>query len=195
MRILRSADYRRMPWKNGGGETREIAVSPAGATLESLDWRVSLASVATDGPFSVFKDVQRTLCVIQGAGIELRVGDADPTSLHVTSEPFSFDGEASTRARLIDGPIEDLNVMTRCGRFRHTVKRCAIDGEIPLSTEASTLMIYCQRGDVTCHAGAESASLRWDDSACFDEVADIRLATSWTAEIIVVELHPVTSSR
>ncbi|WP_431460998.1 HutD family protein, partial [Klebsiella pneumoniae] len=33
MRILRAADYRSMPWKNGGGVTTEIAVSPAGAGL------------------------------------------------------------------------------------------------------------------------------------------------------------------
>ena len=26
--ILRAKDYRRMPWKNGGGETVEIAVFP-----------------------------------------------------------------------------------------------------------------------------------------------------------------------
>ncbi|TIV74879.1 MAG: HutD family protein, partial [Mesorhizobium sp.] len=31
MRILRAADYRVMPWKNGGGTTTEIAVSPDGA--------------------------------------------------------------------------------------------------------------------------------------------------------------------
>ena len=39
MRILRGADYKRMPWKNGGGETVEIAVSPEGAALSDFDWR------------------------------------------------------------------------------------------------------------------------------------------------------------
>ncbi|MDP1908248.1 MAG: HutD family protein, partial [Hyphomicrobium sp.] len=43
MRILRAKDYRRMPWKNGGGETTEIAISPEGAALDSFDWRVSMA--------------------------------------------------------------------------------------------------------------------------------------------------------
>ncbi|MEJ1966813.1 MAG: HutD family protein [Gammaproteobacteria bacterium] len=85
--IVRSADYRRMPWKNGGGETREIAVSPAGAALDALDWRVSLATVASDGPFSVFSGVTRTLSVIRGAGINLQVGDAPPRALMQSSEP------------------------------------------------------------------------------------------------------------
>lgn len=188
MRILRSADYRRMPWKNGGGETREIAVSPAGATLETLDWRVSLAAVAEHGPFSVFKGVQRTLCVIRGAGIQLQVGDGAPTALYTTSEPFTFDGEATTSARLIDGPIEDLNVMTRRGRCSHRVRRLVLNDAFDLEPSAQSLLIYCQRGDLACVAGPASGNLYSDDSAMFDEpAAPIRVVTTQTAEIIVVE--------
>jgi len=61
MKILRSADHKRMPWKNGGGETVEIAISPQGAGLADFDWRVSMATVASDGPFSVFPGIDRTL--------------------------------------------------------------------------------------------------------------------------------------
>ena len=60
MRVLRAADYPRMPWKNGGGETAEILVEPAGAPLDSFDWRLSMARVAADGPFSLFPGVERT---------------------------------------------------------------------------------------------------------------------------------------
>src|SRR5690349_8702881 len=121
MRLLRSSDYRRMPWKNGGGETRQVAVWPAGASLDALDWRVSLATVASDGPFSTFAGVTRTLCVIQGAGIELSIRDEPPQALYTSSEPCTFDGEAPASASLIRGPIVDLNVMSRRGRFRHRV--------------------------------------------------------------------------
>jgi environmental stress-induced protein Ves len=177
-----------MPWKNGGGETREIIVSPAGATLETLDWRVSLATVAADGPFSVFKGVQRTLCVIQGAGIQLQAGDGAPANLYVSSEPYSFDGELAASARLINGPIEDLNVMSRRGRFRHSVRRLVLNGTSILDTEAQTLIIYCQRGDLSCAAGTETANLRADDSAMFSPPADaIRLVTTQTTDIIVIE--------
>lgn len=195
MRILRSADYRRMPWKNGGGETREIAVSPAGASLEALDWRVSLATVAEHGPFSVFTGVQRTLCVIRGAGIQLHVGDYPPALLYPTSEPYTFDGEASTSARLIDGPIEDLNVMSRRGRFRHSVKRLVFGDALDLETTARSLIIYCQRGDCLCISGAESGHLQADDSALFDEpTSSIRVLTTQAAEIIVVEFYVADSS-
>jgi environmental stress-induced protein Ves len=190
MRIVRSADYRRMPWKNGGGETREIVVSPAGASLEALDWRVSLATVAEHGPFSLFKGVQRTLCVLRGAGIQLHVGDDPPALLYPTSEPYTFDGEATTSARLIAGPIEDLNVMSRRGRFRHTVKRLAFGDALDLETTAQSLIIYCQRGDLLCDSGGESGHLQADDSALFDEpTSSIRVVTAQTAEIILVEFY------
>ena len=43
MRRLTAKDYRIMPWKNGGGTTTEIAVFPAGASLETFEWRFSPA--------------------------------------------------------------------------------------------------------------------------------------------------------
>ena len=61
-------------WKNGGGVTREIVASPEGAPLDAFDWRVSLADVSADGPFSSFPGVDRTLTVVEGAGMDLMVG-------------------------------------------------------------------------------------------------------------------------
>src|SRR5690606_386633 len=61
------------PWKNGGGETAEIAVSPAGAGFDDFDWRISTAIVAQSGPFSGFPGVDRVLTVIEGGAMELTV--------------------------------------------------------------------------------------------------------------------------
>lgn len=177
-----------MPWKNGGGETREIIAFPAGATLETLDWRVSLATVAEDGPFSVFQGIRRTLCVIRGAGLHLQAGD-HAADLYVSSEPYSFDGEVAASARLINGPIEDLNVMSRRSRFRHAVRRLVLDGMSAVDTDAESVIIYCQRGDVLCTAGAESTSIRADDSVIFHQPTEsIQLAATQTTEVIVIEL-------
>src|SRR5690348_16103916 len=73
MRIIRSSDYRRMPWKNGGGETVEVTIAPEGASLDAFDWRVSMARVASSGPFSRFPGVDRTLAVLAGGGMRLDV--------------------------------------------------------------------------------------------------------------------------
>ena len=105
--VLRAADGRRMPWKNGGGETLEIAVHPPGADLDRVDWRVSLATVATDGPFSRLPRLDRTLTVIQGEGLELSIGRQDPVGWTRPRSRCSFRGRRVHRA-LVSGPVTDL---------------------------------------------------------------------------------------
>lgn len=115
-RILRAAGRTTAAWKNGGGTTREIAASP-GATTEAFDWRVSLADVAADGPFSVFPGVDRTLTVVEGAGMDLMVGGEH----HIVDEPYwphDFPGDLDTDGRLLAGPVMNLNVMYRRDRTR-----------------------------------------------------------------------------
>ena len=92
-RIIRAADGRAVPWKNGGGETIEIAVSPEGAGFADFDWRVSMARVAGDGPFSAFPGIDRTLTVLDGGVLHLSVGGREPVRLAPDSAPFSFAGD------------------------------------------------------------------------------------------------------
>ena len=73
MRHLRSSDYRIMPWKNGGGSTTEIAICPEGSGIPGgqFRWRVSIADVVADGPFSRFSGYDRHIMVVEGAGMTL----------------------------------------------------------------------------------------------------------------------------
>lgn len=125
MRIIRASDCSTTPWKNGGGATTEIAASPEGASLETFDWRISMAQVASDGPFSDFRGIDRTLAVIKGNGLVLTIGSNAPLTLSSGAGPVSFPGDVPTSARLTDGEIADLNVMTRRGRFGHRLMRIA----------------------------------------------------------------------
>ncbi|RWX74996.1 HutD family protein [Neorhizobium lilium] len=141
MKILRSAKYKRMPWKNGKGETVEIAVFPPGASVETFDWRISMAMVAEDGPFSVFDGIDRTLSILTGDGMELTVEGHAPVLLKQASQPYAFPGDARTTATLTGGPISDLNVMTRRGRFTHRVRRVVSSGEMSVTPEADLTMV------------------------------------------------------
>ena len=141
MRILRAADYRVMPWKNGGGTTTEIAVSPDGAGLDDFDWRISMARVETSGPFSSFAAIDRTLSVLEGEGIVLDIAGQPPARLTADSAPLAFAGDVPTSAALIGGPIIDLNVMTRRGRMAHGVERRPLSGEIRISPRADTTLV------------------------------------------------------
>ncbi|MFM9976233.1 MAG: HutD family protein [Beijerinckiaceae bacterium] len=123
MRILRQSGFRVMPWKNGGGTMTDIIASPEGASLDTFDWRVSMARVVRDGPFSVFPGIDRSLTILEGEGMVLDIAGHGETLLTDQSLPFAFPGDAVTYSRLHAGPILDLNVMTRRGICRSTVTR------------------------------------------------------------------------
>ena len=107
------------PWKNGAGLTRELALSPLGAFASEFDWRISVAEVARDAPFSAFPGVDRCIVLLGGAGMMLRdTGGAWQHRLDQHVRPFDFAGDADVDARLIGGASHDLNVMTRRGRWR-----------------------------------------------------------------------------
>jgi environmental stress-induced protein Ves len=110
--IFRVADRVFRPWKNGGGETAEIAVSPPGADFESFDWRVSTAVVAFSGPFSTFPGVDRILTVLEGGAMALSVGGHE-RRLDAACDPFAFPGDLPAAARLEGDGLLDFNVMVR----------------------------------------------------------------------------------
>ena len=143
MQILQSEHYKRMPWKNGGGETIEIIAFPVQASIEDFLWRISMASVATDGPFSTFANVDRTLCVLTGQSIRLKVGSEPSLLLTSASEPFRFPADVATYSALPDGPITDLNIMTNRSMFDHSVVRLRDVTAIDISPDddAATLVL------------------------------------------------------
>jgi environmental stress-induced protein Ves len=163
MQIIRANTCRVLPWKNGGGSTTEVAVSPPGASTDDFDWRISMARVASDGPFSHFAGIDRTLAVIKGRGLVLTVADRAPVELATGSDSLSFPGDTPTSARLTDGEIIDLNVMTRRGRFTHDVLRVTqarsfevADGDIAiaLSLDGHTLIVTNQHNERLDHGDA-----------------------------------------
>lgn len=109
-----------MPWRNGAGRTTEIAVHPAGAALDGFDWRISVADVVKDGPFSRFAGIDRTLVVIGGAGMRLD-GDGHSALLSGPYEPYAFSGDDAVACTLLAGPVRDFNLMLRRSRGHGSV--------------------------------------------------------------------------
>jgi uncharacterized protein len=164
MQIIRAADCKTTPWKNGGGSTTEIAVGPAGASLEAFDWRVSMARVASDGPFSDFPGIDRTLAVVKGDGLVLTIGDNAPVTLSDGADPVRFSGDTPTSARLTAGEIVDLNVMTRRGRFHHRLLRITTSGSYDFA-EDDTAIVLPFDGTATVHCGRDNVTLAHGDAA------------------------------
>ncbi len=122
-----------MPWKNGGGTTTEIIVSPEGSGLDDFEWRVSMARVEGSGPFSSFAGIDRTLAVLSGDGMALSIEGVGEKPLTPETAPLAFPADAPTTARLTSGPITDLNVMTRRGVFGHKLARHVAEGSLGLA--------------------------------------------------------------
>ena len=142
-RVISPSDYRRMPWKNGGGRTTEIAAHPPGAGFDTFVWRVSVADVTQSVPFSAFPGVDRTLVLLAGKGLRL-AGEGSPVDVHTEFEPVDFSGDQAIMCTLVDGSVRDFNLMVRRGHVRGAVVVLRA-GEEALPP-ATTYVCYAARG-------------------------------------------------
>ena len=151
------ADIVPTPWKNGGGATREIACWPPGTGLDSFDWRISVATIAADGAFSVFAGIDRSITLLSGDGVLLH-GEHGTHRLDQPLVPFAFDGETPIRATLLGGASEDFNVMTRRGRCRADVKVWRQAADWP-STPPHAALLLAVQGDWRCAVAGDAPTL------------------------------------
>jgi acyl-CoA thioesterase FadM len=166
----RWADAPVTPWRNGGGQTRELWRSGDGPA--GFGARVSVADVASDGPFSRFPGVDRVITLLDGAGMVLsRPAGAVRIATH--GRPFAFLGEDHWDCALIDGPVRDLNLMVDRDQWRAAVV------PRPPGTVRGALVVPLERGLV----GGVSAD-RWDVLTLGGEVAT-------TAPCLELHLTPV----
>lgn len=154
--VLRWSGYRAVPWKNGGGTTREVAsgtvqAPPAsGEHADGYDWRVSVADVDAEGPFSVFPEIDRVITCVEGAGMVLTV---DGTARAVGPlSPFAFPGDAATDCLLKAGAVRNVNVMTRRGRATARVRLVTVgtarETELPYAAGETLLVLAVTEGIV-----------------------------------------------
>lgn len=109
-RVIAANEYRRERWKNGTGWTREIVRTPE---TGDWDWRLSIAEIEQDGPFSVFPGIDRELVLIRGNGLRLRFSDGEVHELQPPHARLRFAGEREVRSELLEGPTHDFNLMWR----------------------------------------------------------------------------------
>lgn len=112
MDIISPDQFKTVPWKNGLGETIEVAINDGG-TLDNFDWRLSMASVVEDGQFSNFTGYTRNLILIEGNGINLQHNDNKIDKLSNLLDIATFDGGNKTIGNLHAGDITDFNIITR----------------------------------------------------------------------------------
>jgi environmental stress-induced protein Ves len=145
VKLQRFGEHRKMPWINGRGVTHEVAIAQVGDTW---DWRLSIAEIAEDGPFSILAGVDRVLVVATGKGMTLNIGG----HLHKLArfETVAFDGESETVGELTDGPFFDLNLMvmraSKIGRPEIQVKELERNEILNLGSMENLLALVVLEG-------------------------------------------------
>lgn len=130
MNVVRLADTKPQPWRNGGGSTRELLTWPTAG-----DWalRVSVATIARDGDFSAWPGVDRWFAVVEGAGVRLTLPEGE-IALSPRSAPLRFGGELMPHCRLRAGPTLDLNLMLRRSAGSGELRRARPGSTAPAGT-------------------------------------------------------------
>jgi len=159
IKIISPQEFKTVPWKNGMGETIELAINEGG-TLEKFDWRISMASVVEDGPFSAFSGFERTLILVKGNGISLQ-HDGKPTDkLSNLLDVTTFDGRLKTSGILYSGPINDFNIIADKQKYKVTVQTYVENVDVDLRP-AYLSFVYCLSGDASISSpdGTDKISL------------------------------------
>lgn len=122
MEIIRYAELKAQPWRNGGGVARELASRPVVSAPGDIsvqsgwDWRVCIAELSKAGGLPAFPGTDRVLTVIDGELLLLSVDGAEhPLEKY---RPFRFSGDADLAGALPTGDVQHLDVLTRKGAFK-----------------------------------------------------------------------------
>lgn len=147
-------------WDNGGGWTRDL-VDDATASAD-WRWRLSLADIDADGPFSEMPGIERWFAVTEGAGVVLDFGG---TAMEVRplDPPLVFEGSPAPQCRLLGGPVRALNLMLRHGA-RGAMRRAGTD---VLWSEDWPLRGHYLNAEACLHWGAPAGPLAARGEGCW----------------------------
>lgn len=178
--VLRAADSVVMPWRNGGGITREYIAHPS---TDDFEWRLSVADVSSSGPFSTFTGFDRILVLLACNGMTLAFAGGRQVALTRALDLHRFAGDDPVRADLVDGPTTDLNLIWRRDLWSAEVRL----ERTPISTTGpARTLAFVVEGDLS----AGTTVLGPGDLLVTG--APVRLGGG--ATVVVFELRPVAAT-
>ena len=149
-RVLAAGEYHRERWNNGAGLTRLIHAEPRADGAPGWDWRLSVAEIEVDAPFSAFPGVDRELVLLEGNGLRLRFDDGGLHQLGPPHDGLRFAGERALTGELLDGPTRDFNLMWRRDAVDARLMRRPLVGSMAVFVApGETWAVYLMAGSAT----------------------------------------------
>lgn len=165
IRVLFPHHWHTQPWKNGGGITHEIARAD---DEHGNRWRLSIAEVASDGPFSRFDNIDRVILMLEGEGFRLHGVGANPEVIVEPLQPFHFAGEAAIDCTLVAGPVRDFNLMTRRGAVQGSLQVLTLTEARQSLPLAPQTFVYVASGRVFAEINQHGYLLDRQQTLCID---------------------------
>lgn len=192
-RILRHADYQRQRWRNGGGWTTELAARPeAAGDAGGFDWRISIADIETDGPFSTFPGCDRLIALLDGFGMQLTFDAAPPERLEQRLQFVRFAGEWRAHGKLLSGPVRDFNVIFRRAAVRTEIWRRPLVGPMVFLPEDATWFAYLASGKAEVKLGGNLQTIDMGESLLLESApGGDRVVLNGSGELALVKFAAV----
>jgi len=187
-RVVPANEYRRQRWRNGLGWTREIhAQSTAGG--DDWDWRLSIAEIEQDAPFSAFPGVDRELVLLHGNGLRLHFDDGENRLLEPPHGRLRFAGERAVTSELVDGTTHDFNLMWRRDAIAAELLHRPLVGPMVFFAEAGTTWaLHLLAGEAHFNADCGLPRLHGGDTALLSECLRTRFLLDGGGELLAIRL-------
>jgi len=190
-RVLAATGYRRERWRNGAGWTRLVHAEPSQAPGQDWDWRLSIAEIEADAPFSAFPGIDRELVLLEGNGLRLRFDDGGVDELLPPHDRLRFAGERAAHGELVDGPTLDFNLMWRREAFDAQLWHRPLVGTTAVFVEAGdTWAVHLMAGRAAFAPEDDLPPLAAGDTALLAAGARRRFLLDGAGEALVIRLAP-----
>ncbi|MCY0877308.1 MAG: HutD family protein [Firmicutes bacterium] len=194
MKVIRGEEQAVHEW--GGGQTRELAIGPEGATYAKRDfaWRLSTATITSSpSSFTPLKGYRRVTVVTRGAITLIHEGHHRAHLTPYLSDTYSGDWQTQS-----SGVGEDFNVMVAAGIDEVVQIIWVSEGAEPLCVrrDGDIVALYVPQGEVLVSSESSEYQVFGGDLALLTSPSkgSGEMAITWSngapeLAVILVQLH------
>lgn len=142
---LLSEQYKIQGWKNGTGETREIARDEE----EPFRWRVSLAQLNPKNEFSRYPGYDRWIAFLGESPVRVLHDETKREKVVGPIEPYRFSGDIATSA-MTSSPMQDFNLIFQRGAAKASLYTMTFrkGEEIQFPLNGQEHFLFCALGSI-----------------------------------------------